>query len=517
MTGFGSGRRARVLIAALLLALIAPLVPASYQSAVAQDATGGPELGTEFYDPPACSPAGTNGLVVYQTTGDDGITPEQSLTVAGQDGRTVRTIKLSGTPIRLLATPAPNMAVVITESSEHVATRVEVIDAGRGFRYRLAIPREDIGGLIYPSPATIKSSGTRYIVLTNSLQNVAYLVDLADGVATDLMAVAEHRAGHGDLKLIQATVAPDDRTVLFQTDDATILIPTDRPNGDRLVASGETASGFNYAANGSLLLFNRTTSNKQVEIVLLDTEKLTERQLALGDDLVSATPLPNGTAAMLISAKGLAVIDFEYRAQAPIGEIDGEVSSILIGPNSGAIAYLVTNNDEATWYWANLYSGEITAKPDLAGLTPVASPDFPRWIVFTPPGVISSSGRGDQVYSSLDLSTGKTNQLFTTVAGTSYLPPVVSPGAGRYALLPWITGGLQNIVALDNRAGIAQPIFESRAVSGVLSPDGCWAAVTRQIGERTANRLQIVLIPLDGTAEVVKSAAGFAPVWLVGS
>jgi hypothetical protein len=305
--------------------------------------------------------------------------------------------------------------------------------------------------------------------------------------------------------------------VLFQTDDATILIPTDRPNGDRLVASGDTASGFNYAANGSLLLYNQTTANDQVEIVLLDTEKMTERQLAVGEDLVSATPLPNGTAAILVSTKGLSVIDFQYRAQAPIGEIDGDVSSMLIGPNSGTIAYLVTKEDQAAWYWANLYSGEIKEMPDLDGLTPVAAPDFPRWVVFTPAGVISSSGRGGQVYSSLDLSTGNTNQLFTTVAGTSYLPPVVSPGAGRYALLPWITGGVQNIVSLDNRTGIAQPLFESRAVSGVLSPDGCWAAVTRQIGERTANRLQIVLIPLDGSDEVVKSAAGFAPVWLVGS
>ena len=103
MTGFGSGRRARVLFAALLLALIVPLVPASSQSVAAQDATGGPELGAEFYDPPACSPAGANGLVVYQTTGDDGVTPERSLVVADQDGRTVRTVKLSGTPIRLLA------------------------------------------------------------------------------------------------------------------------------------------------------------------------------------------------------------------------------------------------------------------------------------------------------------------------------------------------------------------------------------------------------------------------------
>ena len=409
------------------------------------------------------------------------------------------------------------MAVVITENGDRVATRVEVIDASRGFRYRLAIPRVDIGGLIYPSPATIKSSGTRYIVLTNSLQTVAYLVDLADGVATDLMAIAEHRAGRGDLTLIQATVATDDRTVLFQTDDATILIPTDRPNGDRLIANGDIASGFNYAANGSLLLFNRATANDQVEIVLLDTEDMTERRLAVGDDLVSATPLPNGTAAILVSTKGLSVIDFEYRAQAQIGEIDGEVSSILIGPNSGTIAYLVTENDQESWYWADLRSGEINALPDISGLAPVAAPAFPRWVVFTPPGVISSSGPGEQVYSSLDLSTGNTNQLFTTVAGTSYLPPVVSPGAGRYALLPWITGGVQNIVSLDNRAGISQPIFESRAVSGVLSPDGCWAAVTRQIGERTANRLQVVLIPLDGSADVVKSAAGFAPVWLVGS
>ena len=148
MTGFGSGRRARVLIAALLLALIVPLVPAFYQSVAAQDATGGPELGAEFYDPPACVSAGVNGLVVYQTTGDDGVTPERSLVVAGQDGRTVRTIKLSGTPIRLLATPAPNIAVVITESSAQVATRVEVIDAAAdsatGWRFLARYRRVDL-------------------------------------------------------------------------------------------------------------------------------------------------------------------------------------------------------------------------------------------------------------------------------------------------------------------------------------------------------------------------------------
>src|SRR4051794_32794537 len=190
MTGFGSGRGARVLIAALLLAFIAPLVPASYQSAFAQDATGGPELGTEFYDPPACSPAGTNGLVVYQTTGDDGVTPERSLVVAGLDGRTVRTIKLSGTPIRVLATPAPNMAVVITESSEHVATRVEVIDAGRGFRYRLAIPREDIGGVIFPHPPPSQNSAAPHIVLPHPLPNISHLGDLGDGVSPPPLAGA---------------------------------------------------------------------------------------------------------------------------------------------------------------------------------------------------------------------------------------------------------------------------------------------------------------------------------------
>ena len=52
MTGFGSGRRARVLFAALLLALIVPLVPASSQSVAAQDATGGPSLALSFTIPP---------------------------------------------------------------------------------------------------------------------------------------------------------------------------------------------------------------------------------------------------------------------------------------------------------------------------------------------------------------------------------------------------------------------------------------------------------------------------------
>lgn len=516
MPGAPSWRPARALAVVLLLALVLPLLSHPGMSVLAQDATGGPEIDSEFFNPPPCAPAGTNGLVVYQTTGEDRVTPERSLVVAGADGRTVRKIDLSGTPIRLFATPAPNTAVVITENSDHVANRIEVIDASRGFRYRLSIPQADIGGLIYPSPATVQSQGTRYIVLTNSLQKVAYLVDLVDGVATDLMAIAERRADGKDLTLLQAIVSPDDRTVLIQTEDSSLLIPTAQPQGDRLIGPGDAASGFHYVGDGSSLLFSRAIAGGEVEAVLLDTEKLTERQLAVSPDLVSAAPLPNGTAAILVSTNGLAVIDYEYRAQAPIGGITGDVSTLLIGPNSGAIAYLVTNANEQRWFWANLRSGETRELPALAGLEPVAAPGFPRWIVFAPQGVISSSGSGGAVYSSLDLSTGSTSQLFSTTAGTSYLPPIVSPGAGRFALLPWITGANQNVVAFDNRTGVVQPVFDGRAVSAVLSPDGCWAAITRQIGEKVDRKMQVVLIPLDGREAVVKSAAGMNPIWLAG-
>src|SRR6478735_993086 len=301
MPGALSGRLARGLAAVLLLALVLPLLSLPGASVLAQDATGGPEVDAEFFDPPPCAPAGTNGLVVYLTTGKDGITPERSLVVAGADGRTVRRVELSGTPIRLFATPAPNTAVVITENSDQVANRIEVIDASRGFRYRLSIPRADVGGLIFPSPATVQSQGTRYIVLTNSQQNVAYLVDLVDGTATDLMAIAERRADREDLTLLQAIVSPDDQTVLVQTEDSSLLIPTAQPQGDRLIAAGDTASGFHYVGDGSSLLFSRSIVDGEVEVVLLDTEKLTERQLAVGPELVSASPLPNGTAAILVS------------------------------------------------------------------------------------------------------------------------------------------------------------------------------------------------------------------------
>ena len=294
--------------------------------------------------------------------------------------------------------------------------------------------------------------------------------------------------------------------MLFQTDDATILIPTDRPNGDRLVASGDSASGFNYAANGSSLLFNRTTADDQVEIVLLDTEKLTERQLAVGDDLVSATPLPNGTAAILVSSKGLSVIDFEYRAQAQIGELDGDVLSMLIGPNSGTIAYMVAKNDQAAWYWANLHSGEIDELTDVAGSPRSRRPPsalgslYAAWCDLQ----LRSWWPGLFIARSFDR---EDESAFHHHRGHE-LPAAGRLTRGRALRLAALDHGRRaEHFSLDNRTGVAQPVFESRAVSGVLSPDGCWAAVTRQIGARTANQLQIVLIPLDGSAEVMKSAA----------
>jgi hypothetical protein len=100
------------------------------------------------------------------------------------------------------------------------------------------------------------------------------------------------------------------------------------------------------------------------------------------------------------------------------------------------------------------------------------------------------------------------------VDGVNYLPPTVTPGNGRFALIPSIIGTRQNYDVVDNRTGATAPLLDSRAVSATLSPDGCWAAVARVMGARADRNFRIFLVPLDGRSELVEGDLGISPVWL---
>jgi len=512
-----SGRAQRSLSLALLTALLLPLLALS--SAAAQDGTGGPGVPDGFYDPPGCRAAGTNGLVVYQSLNAERTTPNRGLIVANARGERERVVRLNGVPVRVFATPYPNHAIAITSDADGNASAIEVIDAARGFRYPLDIPDDHLGSLIFPSPATAQSAGSRYIVLSDAQQRVAYLVDLEDGVATDLMAIAQERAGDESVTLIAATVSPDDRRVLLVTSHSVLLIPTDRPNGDRLIGTVDELSGFAFLpTEGNPLLFTRALQgdNGQTEVVMLDPESLTSRQIALESDLVSATPLPNGEALILATSDALELLELTYLARSPVAEVDGSIGAVLMAPGGTRLVYEVTGADGSSWRHVNLRTGTTTDLPDITGLNPIANERSLRWIVFAPNSVVAAS-QGGAVYYSLDLERGVTLPTLVTRDGLSYLPPIVTPGEGRYTLVPSVSGSIQRYDLIDNRVGLVTSLLDGRSVSATLSPDGCWAAVARVVGDRADRNFRIELVPLDDQDAVIRGESGIAPIWLTGA
>lgn len=517
MPGSTSGRGARWWMLILAVALLSPLFAVS-APALAQDETGGPDISPEFYDPPACSPAGSNGLILYQSFNRDRTGGTQGLVVANADGERQRSIALDGFPIRVLPTPYPNHAVVITGDENGDATAIEVIDAGHGFRYPLDIPAETIGSLTYPVQATAASQGSRFIVLSDAQQRVAYLVDLEDGTLTDLMAIAERRAGDDALTLIAAIVSPDDTTVVLATSANTLLIPTDKPNGDRLIAEGDALSGFAYLSNDpSQVLFARTLDDGSSDIVLYDTTRHTERVLTNASDLLAIRALPNGEAVLVATADSLTLIDVEYLAKADLGNPGGTIGTIYVAPKSGRAAYSVTTaSGEEDWRYVNLRSGETSDLQYIDGLQPTVGTGQPRWILFAPNNVVAAS-QGGTVFYALDLETGRVVQTLSSNSGTSYLPAIVSPGNGRYAIVPSVTGSTQRYDVLDNRTGVTGALLDGRSNAAILSPDGCKAAVALTIGSPEDREIHIAIITLDHSAEMITGGLGFAPVWLVGS
>jgi hypothetical protein len=510
-----SGGAQRLLSLALLAALLLPLLAVS--PAGAQDGTGGPGVASDFYDPPRCSPADTNGLVIYQSLNAERTTPNRALIVADQAGERERVVPLDGVPVRIFATPYPNHAVAITSDDTGNASDIEVIDAARGFRYPLEIPDANLGSLIYPSPATAQSAGTRFIVLSDAQQRVAYLVDLAEGMATDLMAIAQERAGDEPVSLLSAMVSPDDQRVLLVTTQSVLLIPTGNPDGDRLVGTTAELSGFHFLpTEGNPLLFTRTLPDGQREVVLYNTEQFSGRQIALEPDLASATPLPNGEAVILATGDSLVLLELTYLARSQVADVEGEIGAVLMAPGGTRLTYELRTAEGSAWRFVNLRTQTTTELPEITGLTPVSSDASLRWIVFAP-NVVVAANQGGAVYYSLDLERGITLPTLVTRDGLSYLPPIVLPGEGRYALVPSTSTSRQQYDLIDNRVGLTASLLDGRSVSATLSPDGCWAAVARVEGDRAERNFRIYLVPLDDQASFIAGEAGIAPIWLAGA
>jgi hypothetical protein len=186
-----------------------------------------------------------------------------------------------------------------------------------------------------------------------------------------------------------------------------------------------------------------------------------------------------------------------------------------MAPSGTRLAYEVATDEEIAWRFVNLRNGETIDLPGLAGLFPIAPADGLRWFIFGVTAIVAQN-QGGLTYMSLDLERGITTPLLTTQDGINYLPPTVTPGEGRFALIPSIIGTRQNYDVIDNRTGLTAPLLDSRAVSATLSPDGCWAAVARVMGARADRMFRIFLVPLDGRSAPVEGELGISPVWLRG-
>jgi hypothetical protein len=300
------------------------------------------------------------------------------------------------------------------------------------------------------------------------------------------------------------------------TDQSVLIIPTDRPAGDRLVGDPEALTGFHFLAdNPSNLVYLQPQADGATSIMLFETDRYRAREITVVDDLISATPLPNGDALILATPGSIDLIELRYLAETHIADVEGNPGQVLMAPSGTRLAYEVATADGSTWRFVNLRNGETEELPDLVGLFPIAPADGLRWFIFGTTAIVAQN-QGGLIYYSLDLERGITTPLYTTVDGSSYLPPTVKPGEGRFALVPSIIGTRQNYDVTDNRTGLTTNLLDSRAVSATLSPDGCWAAVARVMGARADRTFRIFLVPLDGRGDPIEGELGIAPVWLRG-
>jgi hypothetical protein len=219
---------------------------------------------------------------------------------------------------------------------------------------------------------------------------------------------------------------------------------------------------------------------------------------------------------ILATGDSLVLLELTYLARSQVADVEGEIGAVLMAPGGTRLTYELRTAEGSAWRFVNLRTQTTTELPEITGLTPVSSDASLRWIVFAP-NVVVAANQGGAVYYSLDLERGITLPTLVTRDGLSYLPPIVLPGEGRYALVPSTSTSRQQYDLIDNRVGLTASLLDGRSVSATLSPDGCWAAVARVEGDRAERNFRIYLVPLDDQASFIAGEAGIAPIWLAGA
>ena len=338
-----------------------------------------------------------------------------------------------------------------------------------------------------PNPVQFRgTAGTRYALLGSPSFDLAVLVDVQEGRATNLTALVVPPAPDAAVFIPFAAVTPDDAHVVMWDGQHVYVVDTANPEGARRIDTGAFAFAPDFSPDGQDVIFSQSDgpgSGSELALEAVDgsaSAVIDSSEHALVTLWVprSRTVLVDERTEAGAAAGSVYLLDIDSGREQPLLQYEGSLSTVQFDPD-GTHALLGTEQmGFATWHLTDLATGETEELPQIEGsrVSPGLYADS-RWALAVP-STESDDPITGPAFRSVDLETGVVGRLLEQPDGVTFnQPPQLSPD-GRLSLVTGQSAKGTTLWLLDAAGLAAHPIANGAHVSAQFAPDACQVAVS---------------------------------------
>lgn len=458
-----------------------------------------PPTGRVLVQPVVPSGAAQPGLVVVDPT------------TGGETGRIdvppVTALFPTALPDRALAIAGDDLFLI--DAADLTATWIELDE-----------PASDLS----PNPVQFRgTAGTRYVLLGTPSFDLAVLVDVQSGSATNLTALVVPPVPDAQVFLPFAAVTPNDAQVVMWDGRHVYVVNTANPEGARQIDTAAFAFAPDFSPDGRELIYSRSEGpGTGSNLVLASVDGSASGVIRSSEQALVTLWAPRSRTLLVdertetgAAAGSVYVLDIDSGDETALFEYDGSLTTVQFDPGGTRALLGVEQRGVATWTLADLSTGDLDALPQLDGsrVLPGLYADQ-RWALAIPPAASDDPISGP-VFRSVDLDTGAVGRLFEQPNGVAFdLAPQLSPD-GRLALVTGETNRGETLWLLDAADLTATRILGGLSVAGVFAPGGCQVAVRVETSIDGIPGTVSSILPLNG--EPAREIGNGAVVgWTVG-
>jgi hypothetical protein len=452
-------------ILGLWLSLILTFAPDS--PAIAQDD-----------DSPVCVESDPTGTLLLRPVSTTGL-PEKGLIVV--DPATGHERGRLDLPLVDIAFPTaiPGLALAIS------GAELFLVDTANLTATKISLNGESAQDLT-PNPVQFRgTSGKRFVLLGSPAFDKVLLIDLLQGVATNLTAAVPPPAPDSPVFLSFAAVTPDDAHVVMWDGRHIYVTETMNPEKVRLVDNDAFAFAPDFSPDGSELIYSQSSGPGSGSTLMLESmDGSNKRELRTSRFAMVTLWIPKSRTIFIdertetgAAAGKVILFDADVGSETELRSYSGSLTSVQLSPDGSAALLGVEKQSIGEWHLADLKTATVSKLPQLSSghALPGLYGDT-RWSLIVP-NPESADPLSGPVYRGVDLQTGAISRLHEQTRGTTYDRQPVLSSDGSLSLVFGQDDTMQTVWLLDAPDIQVWKLAESVSVNAQFSPDGCFVAI----------------------------------------